>query len=221
MVVTGGKGKDRDCSVWRGLADVPSATGATRTDLSMKGFHMARLPIQDVAGATGSNKDIFAALQKGLGMVPNMTRVMANSPAVLQAFAQFNGALGGAKLPAQIREQIALLTAESNACTYCLSAHTAIGKMIGLTQDQMDGARHEESADPKTLAALHFAKSVLETRGGVDESDLRAVRAAGFGDAEIAEIVATVALNVFTNYFNRAFDVDVDFPVVRAHHHAQ
>jgi uncharacterized peroxidase-related enzyme len=206
MVVTGGKGKDRDCSVWRGLADVPSATGATRTDLSMKGFHMARL---------------FAALQKGLGMVPNMTRVMANSPAVLQAFAQFNGALGGAKLPTQIREQIALLTAESNACTYCLSAHTAIGKMIGLTQDQMDGARHEESADPKTLAALHFAKSVLETRGGVDESDLRAVRAAGFGDAEIAEIVATVALNVFTNYFNRAFDVDVDFPVVRAHHHAQ
>lgn len=180
---------------------------------------MARLPIQSVETAVGSNKDIFAALQKGLGVVPNMTRVMANSPAVLQAFAQFNGALGGAKLPAQMREQIALLTAEHNECTYCLSAHTAIGKAVGLTQAQIDGARHEESADPKTLAALQFAKAVLAARGGVGEGDLRAVRAAGFGDAEIAEIVAAVALNVFTNYFNRAFDVDVDFPVVRAHHH--
>lgn len=181
---------------------------------------MSRLPIQSVESATGSNKDIFAALQKGLGMVPNMAKVMANSPAVLQSWVQFNGALGTARLSAQIREQIALLTAESNACTYCLSAHSALGKMVGLNQAQIDGARHRQSSDPRTLAALTFAQAVIESRGGVAESDIHAVRTAGFSDAEIAEIVAAVALNFFTNFFNRAFDVDVDFPRVEAHNHA-
>jgi uncharacterized peroxidase-related enzyme len=181
---------------------------------------MARLPIQNVESATGSNKDIFAALQKGLGMVPNMAKVMANSPSVLQGYAQFSGALGHGKLSAQIREQIALLTAESNACTYCLSAHSALGKLAGLNQAQIDGARNLESSDPRTFAALKFAKAVIDLRGGVGESDVRAVRTAGFSDAEIAEIVAAVAINVFTNFFNRAFDVDVDFPRVEAREHA-
>ncbi len=181
---------------------------------------MSRLPIQTVESATGSNKDIFAALQKGLGMVPNMAKVMANSPAVLQSWVQFNGALGTAKLSAQIREQIALLTAESNACTYCLSAHSALGKMVGLNQAQIDGARHRESTDPRTFAALTFAQAVIDRRGGISEGDIKAVRNAGFSDAEIAEIVAAVALNFFTNFFNRAFDVDVDFPRVEAHNHA-
>lgn len=181
---------------------------------------MSRLPIQNVESATGSNKDIFAALQKGLGMVPNMAKVMANSPAVLQSWVQFNSALGTAKLSAQIREQIALLTAESNACTYCLSAHSALGKMVGLNQAQIDGARHLESSDPRTFAALTFAQAVIDRRGGVGDSDIKAVRTAGFNDAEVAEIVAAVALNFFTNFFNRAFDVDVDFPRVEAHNHA-
>ncbi|MBS0192279.1 MAG: carboxymuconolactone decarboxylase family protein [Phycisphaerales bacterium] len=181
---------------------------------------MARLPIQSVESATGSNKDIFAALQKGLGMVPNMARVMANSPAVLQAWVQFNGTLGTARLSSQLREQIALLTAEANACTYCLSAHSVLGKMVGLNQAQIDGARHRESTDARTSAALKFAQAVIDRRGGIGESDIKAVRAAGFADAEIAEIVATVALNFFTNFFNRAFDVDVDFPRVEAHGHA-
>lgn len=150
-------------------------------------------------------------------MVPNMTRVMANSPAVLQSYAQFNSAMSAAKLSPKIREQIALLTAEGNACTYCLSAHSVLGKMAGLNQARIDGARKLESSDPRTFAALTFAQAVIDTRGGVVEGDLKAVRTAGFSDAEIAEIVATVALNFFTNFFNRAFDVDVDFPRVGAH----
>lgn len=177
---------------------------------------MARLPIQTVESVTGSTKETFAALQKGLGMVPNMARVMANSPAVLQAWVQFNGTLGTARLSGQIREQIALMTAEANACTYCLSAHSVLGKMVGLNQGQIDQARAGRSSDARTAAALAFAGAVIDRRGGVGEGEIAAVRAAGFTDAEIAEIVAAVALNVFTNFFNRAFDVDVDFPRVEA-----
>ncbi len=181
---------------------------------------MSRLPIQSVESATGSNKDIFAAFQKALGTVPNMTRVMGNSPAVLNAYAQFSGALNKSTLSGQIREQIAILTAEANSCTYCLSAHSVLGKLAGLNQAQIDAARNSESADPRTAAALRFAQAVLDSRGGVTTGDVQAVRTAGFTDGEIAEIVASVALNVFTNFFNRAFDVDVDFPRIEARSHA-
>jgi uncharacterized peroxidase-related enzyme len=180
-------------------------------------FPMARLPIASIESATGSNQNIFAALQKGLGMVPNMARVMASSPAVLSAYAQFSSAMSTAKLSAKIREQIALLVAESNSCTYCLSAHSALGKLAGLNQAQIDDARNRRSEDPRTAAALTFAQAVLDRRGGVTGGDVDAVRKAGFDDAELAEIVAAVAQNVFTNFFNRAFDVDVDFPRVEAH----
>lgn len=175
---------------------------------------MSRLPIQDTQTATGSNKEIFDQFQKALGVVPNLVKVMANSPQVLKSYAQFNGALSTGKLSGAIREQIALLTAEANSCTYCLSAHTALGKMVGLNQSQIDAARNAEAADARTQAALTFAQAVLANRGGVGQADIDAVRAAGFSDAELAEIVGAVALNVLTNYFNRAFDVDVDFPRV-------
>lgn len=181
---------------------------------------MTRLQPQDPRSASGSNKDVFDTLQKHLGIVPNMTKVMGNSPAVLKAYAQFSGAMGGGKLGAKLREQIALLTAENNACTYCLSAHSALGKMAGLTQDQMDGARHGEAGDPRALAALTFAQAVINTRGGVSDGDIASARRAGLSDAELAEVVGEVALNYFTNVFNRAFDVEVDFPRVEAHNHA-
>jgi uncharacterized peroxidase-related enzyme len=181
---------------------------------------MARLPIQSIETATGSNKNIFAALQKGLGMVPNMARVMANSPAVLGGYAAFSGALASGQLAPAIREQIALVVAQHNACDYCLSAHTLLGQKAGLTAAQTEAARAGEAAEPKARAALALARAVLASSGGLADSDLAAARRAGLSDAELAETVAEVAINVFTNFFNRAFDVDIDFPRVEAGTHA-
>ncbi len=175
---------------------------------------MARLHTVDPASATGPASQLLAGVKKALGLVPNMTRVMANAPAVLKGYVEFSSALAGGTLPAKTREQIALLTAEHNRCSYCLSAHTAIGKMTGLTPAEIASARDGESADAREASALKFASRVLATNGGVDDRDLEAVKRAGFGDGEIAEIIAAVALNVFTNYFNRAAGVDIDFPIV-------
>lgn len=175
---------------------------------------MARLDIQNPETATGTNKTNFDAFKKALGTVPNMMKVMGNSPALLQAYAQFSGSLSQGKLPAQIREQIALLSAETNECDYCLAAHTAIGGMVGLKPDAIQNARNARAADPKAAAALDFARKVLSTRGGVSEDDINAARHAGLTDDQIAQVVGEVALNVLTNYFNRAFAVDVDFPRV-------
>jgi uncharacterized peroxidase-related enzyme len=158
----------------------------------------------------------FDAVEKQLGVVPNMLRTMAVSPTVLEGYLGLNSALGRGALPAALREQIALATAEANRCDYCLSAHTALGRRAGVAEEELDASRAGLSSDPKVAAALRFGSTVLERRGGVSDVALQDVRAAGFSDAEVAEIVAHVALNVFTNYFNRAADTEIDFPVVRA-----
>jgi len=175
---------------------------------------MSRLQTIDPSTATGKAKVLLDAVKHKLGMVPNMTKAMAASPAVLEAYLGFSGALAGGLLDAKTREQLALLTAQKNHCDYCLSAHTAIGKMVGLNHEQIVASRGGQGSNTKTTAALTFAKRVLETRGQIGEADLSAVREAGFSEGEIAEIIAQVALNVFTNYFNMATDVDIDFPRV-------
>lgn len=176
---------------------------------------MARIPTIDPQSASGPAGELLAAVKGKLGMVPNMTRVMANSAAALEGYLNFSGALGKGALPAKLREQIAILVAEGNSCTYCLSAHTAIGKMVGLPEGELASAREGASADAKTDAALRFASAVLSSTGEVSDHDFRAVRDAGWTDAQIAEIVANVGLNVYTNLINKTFKVEVDFPIVR------
>ena len=175
---------------------------------------MSRLQALDPSTATGKAKELLDAVKGKLGMVPNMTRTMAASPVVLESYLNFSGALAGGLLDAKTREKLALLTAQENSCDYCLSAHTAIGKMVGLNHEEIVASRHGRANDPKTTAALTFAKQVLDAKGQISETELAEVRGAGFSDGEIAEIIAHVALNVFTNYFNIAAGVDIDFPKV-------
>jgi uncharacterized peroxidase-related enzyme len=175
---------------------------------------MSRLNTIDPATATGKAKDLLDAVKAKLGLVPNMTRVMANSPAVLEGYLGLSGALGHGLLDAQTRERLALVTAQQNHCNYCLSAHTAIGKMVGLTPGEVVASREGNGGSDKVTAALTFARQVLDAKGSITEANLAAVRAAGYSDGEIAEIIAHVALNVLTNYFNIATDVDIDFPKV-------
>jgi len=173
-----------------------------------------RLKAIDPHTATGKAKELLDAVKAKLGLVPNMTRAMANSPEVLESYVHFSGALGHGALSPRIREQIALLVAQRNHCNYCLSAHTLIGKLTGLTPQEMLESRKGVGETAPTTAALAFADKVLKNRGSVEESDFAAVREAGFSDGEIAEIIAHVALNVFTNYFNVATEVEIDFPKV-------
>lgn len=180
---------------------------------------MSRLPLIQPETATGPAADLLAGVQKALGVTPSMTKAMANSPAVLKAYLDFSGALGTGVLPARVREQLALLVAEENGCDYCLSAHTYIATTIAkLDAGEADRARTGLAADAKAQAALALAAEILRTRGGVEDADLKAAREAGLTDGEIAEVVAHVALNVFTNYLNKVADTDIDWPVVRHNH---
>jgi uncharacterized peroxidase-related enzyme len=175
---------------------------------------MPRLKAVDPSQAGGKAKQLLDEVQANLGRTPNVFRTLANSSAALEAYLDFSDALGRGSLDAKLREQIAVAVAEANSCEYCLSAHTAIGKLVGLNENELLASRQSKSDDPRTDAALNFAHEIVVRRGELGTSDVEAVRAAGYSDGEIAEIIANVALNVFTNYFNLVAQTEVDFPKV-------
>lgn len=177
---------------------------------------MPRLTVVDPATAEPRTRALLDKVERALGVTPNMMKAMASSPAVLDAYLSFSGALSKGRLPAAVQEQIALVTAVANECGYCLAAHTALGAKAGVSEEDLVSGRHARAADPKVEAALRFTLAVISTKGFVADADLAAVRAAGYDDGEIGEIVAAVALNTFTNYFNSVGETQLDFPAVDA-----
>lgn len=175
---------------------------------------MSRIQPLVPESAVGNVKLLLDAVKHQLGLIPNMTRVMANAPVVLEAYLTFNNILGQGILSSKEREQIALAVSEANGSECCLAMHSAMGKMAGLTPNEIDDSRRGIAVNSKTDALIRLARKVVDTRGRVSNSDLNQVRAAGFSDSAIAEVVAQVVRNIFTNYFNSVFETDLDFPGV-------
>ncbi|MHC4416387.1 MAG: carboxymuconolactone decarboxylase family protein [Planctomycetota bacterium] len=169
------------------------------------------LPPDQIQGKT---KTLLDGVQQKLGTTPNIFRTLAHSPAALEAYLSLGRALSGASLSALLRERIALVVANANGCQYCVSAHTAIGKRLGLDAVDLTASLEGTSSDPKVAPALRFARSIVTKRGWVDDAEVQDVRDAGYSDGEIAEIIATVAQNIFSNYFNHIAQTEIDFPKV-------
>lgn len=181
---------------------------------------MTRINLVDPASASQTVKPTLDQIKGAFGVVPNMFKAVANSPAALASMWGSFGALGSGTIGAKLGEQIAVAVADRNACNYCLAAHTALGQKAGASAAEMSAAQIGQSDDPKTAAALSFALKVVETRGQITTADVQVLRSVGFDDSAIVEILAHVALNLFTNYVNVAFDVPVDFPGVKLRHAA-
>lgn len=152
--------------------------------------------------------------QTAQGEAANFLRVLANSPAALGAFLGLHQIAEHGALDLPTRERIAVALAEQNGCQYCLSAHSAIGRKAGLSGDEIDANREGTSHDAKAAAAVAFARALVENKGDVTQAELDAVRAAGYGEAEIVEIIVHVGMNLLTNILGRASRVDIDFPKV-------
>ncbi|VBA34251.1 carboxymuconolactone decarboxylase family protein [Mycobacterium pseudokansasii] len=176
---------------------------------------MSTMPLVTDANATTDQAEALSTAKRTLGAVPNLTRAMANSPALLRGYLGLVASLESGVLPVATRERLAIAVAQSNGCSYCLSAHSYTGQRIaGLSSEQVDAARKADADDRKTAAILAFAVAVNEQRGQIDDADRDAVRRAGASDAEIAEVIGHVALNVLTNYFNNVAHTEIDFPLV-------
>ncbi|MBX7105707.1 MAG: carboxymuconolactone decarboxylase family protein [Gemmataceae bacterium] len=173
---------------------------------------MQRVRSIDPQGAQGRTRELLDTVKQAFGVIPNAARLMANSPAVLESYLAFSTAMAGAGIGAKLHNQVKLATSETNACDYCTSLLCAISPAAGLSAADILAGRTAKAADSRTDAALKFANSVLDTRGKVDNGELAAVREAGFGDAEIVEIVASVVLGCFTNFLNNVAATELDLP---------
>jgi uncharacterized peroxidase-related enzyme len=177
---------------------------------------MSRIAIPTRENAPAAAQPILDAVNKQLGVVPNLFRLVALSPAALTGMTGLSGALTRA-LDVKTRERIALAVAQVNGCDYCLSAHTYLGlNLAKIGPEEIALNRKGHSSDAKADAAVRFAATVAQDRGRVSDADLAAVRAAGYTDAQVIEIVGVVVENVFTNFVNNVAQTDIDFPVVRA-----
>jgi uncharacterized peroxidase-related enzyme len=171
-----------------------------------------RIQPVDLDHTTGTIRRLFAELRAKFALVPNLFRVLANAPVALEGLMGLGAALARGALNEKAREQLALAIAESNLCSYCLSAHTAIAAKIGLNQTEIDDAIHASAADARTDAILKLARSIVVQRGELTDADLARARAVGLSDGEIVETVANVALNIFENYMSHVARVPIDLP---------
>ncbi len=170
--------------------------------------------IKAVTQAEGKAKELLDGVKKTMGSTPNIFTTFANAPAALEAYLSFNTALSGGVLDKKLREQLAVTVAGFNGCNYCSSAHIFLGGKAGVVRAELAANSKGHSSDSKTQAAINFARALMEKRGKVNDHDMEDVRAAGFSDEEIVEILSHVALNTFTNYFNETALTAIDFPVV-------
>jgi len=177
---------------------------------------MSRFSIPaSIDAAPAASRPLLEAVERKLGVAPNLFRLVSKSPAALQGYVGLLEALGAGTLPAATQERIALAVAEANGCTYCLSAHTYLAKHVAKLDDaEIAANRAGTSNDPNAAAAVRFAVKVVRERGHVGDGDVGALKAAGYDDAQVVEIVQHVALNTWTNYINEVAKTDVDFPVV-------
>lgn len=176
---------------------------------------MPRIQPVDVAQPPADAAPLLEGLKEKLGRVPNIYATMAQAPAVLKGVLTASGTLGETSLSGALREQIALAVGGANRCDYCAAAHTAIGKMNGLSDEQTQAALTGSADDAQAQAAITFARAILDREGFVTDEQLAAVKSAGFGDQQVVEIIAVVVFNIFTNYINHIAETEIDFPKVK------
>lgn len=173
---------------------------------------MPRLNVIEPDQATGDAKKIYDDVNQQMGMVPNLFRGLANSPAALRGYLSLSAALAEGELAQEDREVLYLAVSQNNECHYCVSAHTMLAKQAGLSEDETLAARQFQSSDSERDALLRFTRKVIASKGFVSDDDLAEVRDAGYSDGQIAESVGYIALATFSNLFNHVHDTPLDFP---------
>lgn len=173
---------------------------------------MVRIKPLDPQTATGTSKELLDQIAQKNGKAINIQRVLAHSPAALQAYLGISGALSQGSLSPALRERIALVVAEENGCDYCLAAHTFLSERAGLSEDEILAARLGEAQDEKERAVVEFSRTLVRERANVGDEELQRLRDVGLSEGEIVEVVANVVANIFTNYINHVADTPLDFP---------
>ena len=173
---------------------------------------MPRLKVIEPGDATGKTAELYDASQQAFGTVFNLFKGLANAPLALEAYMALDSLIAQGKLTPAERDVVRLAASQFNDCQYCLGAHTMTAGMNGLSNEEILAVRHGSPEDPQLLALVEFTNRVLETRGYVSDGDIAELRAAGYTDEHIAEIVTILAQKTLSNLFNHIHDTELDLP---------
>ncbi|GLR13470.1 alkyl hydroperoxide reductase AhpD [Chitinimonas prasina] len=175
---------------------------------------MSRIALITPEIATREQHALLHSVGELQGYIPNLLRIVANSPAALRAFLDLHSLTRDGSLDLPTRERIAIALAQKNGSTYCLSAHAQLGSQAGLNGAEMESNRLGDSHDAKAAVAVRFACRLIEQRGDLDDDQLRSMRNAGYSDAEIVEVIAHTGMNFLSNLMSKVSQVEIDFPLV-------
>lgn len=173
---------------------------------------MPRLNVVTPAQATGQTKALYDAIKRAVGGVPNIYQGVGNSAAALEGVLHIGEVLSKGQLTAAEIEAVKLVVSEAYGCNYCLAVHSLLGRKAGLTEEELIGIRRGTSPQAKIGALVRFVNAVIQPKARISDGEVRAVKAAGYNDAQITETLLTVAQTVFTNLFNRVHQTPLDFP---------
>ncbi len=176
---------------------------------------MQRINAIQTHTADAATRLLLESVATKMGKVPNIIATMANSVPATNAYLGFSQSLSKGSLSSRLREKISLTVGQANDCEYCVAAHTAVGQKLGMSETETRDARLAHAVDEKERAALVFCQAIVNQKGSLSDDDVAQVREAGYTDGELVEIVANVAMNIFTNYFNHIAKTEVDFPEVQ------
>jgi len=160
---------------------------------------------------SANNQAIFDNLNKGLGFVPNLFATYAHSDTALENYLNFSNAK--TSLSAKEKEVVNLAVSQVNNCLYCLSAHTAIGKMNGFSEEQILELRQgKASFDTKLDALAKLSRNITENRGATDTEVLENFLNAGYSKGSVIDVISLVGDKTISNYLHKTTQVPVDFP---------
>lgn len=162
-----------------------------------------------------ANQGLFDNLTKAIGSVPNLFAVFAHSENALSNYLNLSN--GKTSLRAKEKEIVNLVVSQVNGCDYCLSAHTAISKMQGFTDEQiLEIRRAAITFDSKFDALAKLAKSIAENKGHADEKLIENFYAAGYNKGSLLDVVVVVGDKTITNYVYALTAIPIDFPIAPA-----
>ena len=177
---------------------------------------MKNLEILKKEQVAPETQEIFDNLKKAAGMVPNVYAVAANSHSGLKALLGLGETLKKGNFSGKEEEAIALAVGQTNQCGYCLSAHTALGKMRGFSQEETVDIRTGEIEDIKLKILTDLTKEITATRGFPKQGSIDRFFEVGYSKGALVDLIGFVALNTFTNYLNHIADTEIDFPIAPA-----
>lgn len=164
------------------------------------------------ADVSEANRTIFDNLQKKLGFVPNLYAYFAKNETALGDYLQFQNRKSS--LSGKEREIINLVTSQINGCRYCQSAHTAIGKMHGLSDEQILEIRSGHASFNTRFEALAaFTAAVVNKRGRITQEETKSFFAAGYTEANMIDVIIVIGDKIISNYLHNFTGFEIDFPL--------